>query len=242
MPENGPTSFPTTRWTLILDLQGGSETQREHALEELCQLYWYPIYAYVRQVGKPPEEAQDLTQSFFSQFLQADAFDRADADKGKLRSYLLGSVKRHLAKEWRKESAQKRGNHPVTLSIDQGLAEDRISSEVMNGVSPEKAYDRRWAQTILESVESGLRAEYSARGRGTHFEALSDYLFWNSGEPAYAEVAKKLDMTEPAVRQAVVRMRKRYGTLLRDQVSFTVDSAAMVDEEVRELFAAFRPD
>ncbi|MCB1095683.1 MAG: sigma-70 family RNA polymerase sigma factor [Verrucomicrobiae bacterium] len=242
MHDRGSKSFPTTRWTLILDLQGGSESQRERALEELCQLYWFPIYGYVRQRGKSPEEAQDLTQSFFAQLLAGGGFERADAEKGKLRSYLLGAASRFIAKEWRRESAQKRGPGSPILSIDHAYAESRLAQDLVDGLTPEKAYDRRWAQTLLEGVAEALKCEYHARGRSRHHDLLSNYLFWNSGEPSYTEVAETLGMTEAAVRQAVLRMRKRYGVLLRDHISFTVDHPDKIDDEVQELFAAFRRD
>lgn len=242
MQDRGDKKFPTTRWTLILDLQNGSESQRDRALDELCQLYWFPIYGFVRQKGKTPEEAQDLTQAFFAKLLSADGFDRADAEKGKLRSYLLGAVSRFIAKEWRRESAQKRGSGVAKISIDQASAEGRMAMELADGMSPEKAYDRRWAQALLDGVTTALKSEYEARGRSAHYELLSKYLFWNSDEASYAEVAEKLGMTEAAVRQAVSRLRKRYGVILRNHISFTVDHPDKVDQEVRELFAAFQPE
>lgn len=234
------TQFPTTRWTLILDLQNGSDSQRERALEELCQIYWYPIYGFVRQRGKSPEEAQDLTQSFFARLLAGGGLDRADADKGRLRSYLLGAAKRFVITEWRKDTALKRGSNAVLIPIDHDFVESRFAEDCINGVSPEKSFDRRWAQALLDGVAMTLKGEYEARGRAKHYEVLNDYLFWNSGEPSYAEAGKTLKMSEPAIRQAVLRMRKRFGAILREQVSFTVERPEMVDQEVRELFAAFR--
>ena len=242
MQKANSTQFPTTRWTLILDLQKGSGSQRERALEELCQIYWYPIYGFVRQRGKSPEEAQDLTQSFFARMLAGGALDRVEADKGRLRSYLLGAAKRFVITEWRKASALKRGKDAVVIPIDHKFAESRFAEDCINGVSPEKSFDRRWAQALLDGVGTALKEEYEARGREKHYEVLHDYLFWNSGEPAYAEAGKKLKMTETAIRQAVIRMRRRFGVILREHVSFTVDRPDMVDQEVKELFAAFRSD
>ena len=129
----------------------------------------------------------------------------------------------------------------MKISIDHELAESRIAQELTAEISPEKAYDRRWAQAVLDGVDAALRAEYEARRRGDHYEALHDYLFWHAGEPPYSEIAERLGMSQPAIRQAVVRMRKRFGTLLRDHVAFTVDDAEEVDEEVRQLFEAFKP-
>ena len=230
--------FPTTRWTLILDLKG-TEPRRVQALEELCGRYWLPIYGYVRHRFRSPEEAQDLTQAFFHHFLNKNGFEGVDGDKGKLRSYLLRAADWFLTGEWRKADTVKRGGHAALLSIDHDVAEERLASAPSGDLDPEKAYDQRWARAVLAGVDEALRAEYEARGRSAHHDLLRKYLFWNSGGPTYAEVAVELGITESNTRQMVRRMRARYGEILREHVAFTVDVEADIDEEIRSLFAAF---
>lgn len=238
MDARGSAAFPTTRWTVLLDLKG-AKPKREQALTDLCQTYWYPLYAFVRQRGRSPEDAEDLTQAFFAQLLSGNGFDRAEQDRGKLRSYLLGAMTRFLTSRYRYDTAKKRGGTAKRVTMDPAFAEQLIDEDSWDGASPEKIFDQRWAHTVISAVRDDLAREYAARGRDDHFAALSDYLFWNSGESPYAEISEQLGISKSAVSQTLRRMRKRFTELLRDRVSTTVEDESLVDEEIRELLGAF---
>ena len=235
-------SFPTTRWTLILELKDPGNPQRARALDELCRLYWYPIYAHIRQRGRRPEDAEDLTQAFFLHVLENASFDRAEESRGRLRSFLLGALKRFLSKERRRDTAEKRGGGVSALSLDLAIEEGeaRYAMEPVDSDDPEKIFHRRWAQTVIAAAQAKLQEEYLARERAELHQTLQPYLFGNDGEAPYQEVAEQLGLSVEAVRSAVLRLRKRFAAILREQIGFTVDDPGQVDAEIRELFAAFR--
>ena len=239
MQATGPGKFPTTRWTLIFELHD-TEEKRTESLDQLCRQYWLPVYGHIRYRSRSPEDAQDLAQAFFQHFLSKKGFERVENDKGKLRSYLKRAVDWFLKGERRKAESSKRGGDLVHLSIDHDLAEERLASLSSRELDPEKAYDQRWARAVLDGVDKSLRAEFEARDRLELHDKLRKYLFWNSGEPSYADLAIELEMSEANIRQSVRRMRKRYGEILREHVGFTVGNEADVDGEIRNLFAAFQ--
>ena len=236
-PENYPPSQPvfvTTHWSVVL--RAGRDTTRAGAaLEYLCQTYWYPLYAYVRRRGYPPEDAQDLTQEFFARLLERNWIGRADQQRGRFRSFLLSAMNHFLADEWDKAHAQKRGGGlaPVPLQLD--TAETRYGHEPPDKITPERIYERRWALTLLDKVLHTLRAEYDQEGREAFFAALHPCLVGEGDDQPYANLAVKLGMTEGAVKTAVYRLRQRYRQLLRDEIAQTVAEPDEVDEELRHL-------
>ncbi len=216
---------------------GRSETTNAHAaLEELCRVYWYPLYAYVRRRGHSPEDAQDLTQEFFARLLEHKWVARADRQRGRFRSFLLSAMSYFLSDEWDKARAQKRGGGvtPVPLQFD--TAETRYGHEPADQVTPEQTYERRWALALLEEVLRKLRLEYEEAGRTELFTALHPCLVGERAGLPYKEVAAKLDMSEGAVKSAVHRLRGRYRELLRHEIAQTVAEPGEVDEELRHLF------
>ncbi|MGP8198454.1 MAG: RNA polymerase sigma factor [Limisphaerales bacterium] len=228
--------FAITRWSVVL-AAGRSETTNAHAaLEELCRVYWYPLYAYVRRRGHSPEDAQDLTQEFFARLLEHKWVARADRQRGRFRSFLLSAMSYFLSDEWDKARAQKRGGGvtPVPLQFD--TAETRYGHEPADQVTPEQTYERRWALALLEEVLRKLRLEYEEAGRTELFTALHPCLVGERAGLPYKEVAAKLDMSEGAVKSAVHRLRGRYRELLRHEIAQTVAEPGEVDEELRHLF------
>jgi RNA polymerase sigma-70 factor (ECF subfamily) len=220
-------------------LAAGQETSSEksQALERLCRTYWYPLYAFVRRRGYPPDEAQDLTQSFFLRLLDRQYLKAVDRTKGKFRSFLLASLEHFLANEWRRSQAQKRGGKMTFISLDDDSAERQYVQVPATGLSPEQLYEQQWATALLEQVLSRLRAEFVTEGKGELFEQLKVYL---TGEKqgAYAETAARLKTTEGSLKMGVSRLRHRYGTLLREEIANTVARPEDVEEELRALFAA----
>jgi len=232
---NAPRLFPATHWSVVLAARGGDEAASLRALEALCRAYWYPLYGFARRQGQSPHDAQDLTQGFFARLLEKHYLDAADRDKGRFRSFLLMAFKRFLAKEWERDRAQKRGGGQAALSLDTELAERRYQGEGAGHLAPDRAYERRWALTLLDQALAALRQDYQALGREAEFECLKGYLPAERGEIPYAEVAGRLEMTEGTARAAVHRMRSRFRALFRAEIARTVAAPEEVEDEVKHL-------
>lgn len=236
-----PQHFATTRWSLVLAAGARQSPQGSQALATLCEAYWYPLYAYVRRRGLDAHEAQDLTQDFFAHLLDSEAVGIATPERGRFRSFLLGSLQNYLANHWRKENAQKRGGGKAVLSLDLAAGEERYIAEPAHSLTPEKVYERRWALTLLAQTMDTLAAEYQADGKGELFESLKPYLAGTLDGLPYAELAAQIGMSVGSIKVAVHRLRRRCGDLLREQIAQTVEKPAEVDIELRELFTALRP-
>jgi RNA polymerase sigma factor (sigma-70 family) len=216
-----------------------STPQADHALEELCRTYWYPLYAYVRRQGHSKEDAEDLTQSFFARFLERNYLEGLSSEKGRFRAFLLAALKHYLANEWDKSQRQKRGGGVAPLSLDWRDADTRYQIAPADQLSPDKLYDRAWATTLLEQVITRLREECVAEGKGKVFEQLKPFLTMGKSDIAYAQAAASLGLNEGAARVAVHRLRKRYRELLREEIAQTLTEPADIEEELRALFQAF---
>ena len=216
-----------------------STAQSDLALEELCKTYWFPLYAYVRRRGHTKEDAEDLTQAFFARFLAKNYLDGLSAERGRFRAFLLASLKHFLANEWDNSQRQKRGGGVSPLSLDWQTADTQFQVAATKEPSPDKAFDREWAISLLAKVIERLQKECAAEGKAKLFEQLKIFLTAGKGELSHAETAQKLGMDETAVRVTVHRLRKRYRQLLRDEIAQTLADSADVDEEMRALFVAF---
>ncbi len=240
MPMAG--QFATTRWSLVTAARDPAEPQAQAALAELCELYWYPLYAYIRRHGHNADDAQDLTQEFFARLLATKALAGVDRRKGRFRSFLLAACNHFLANERDRANALKRGGGraPLSFSINALEAESRFQAEPepSHELTPERLFDRRWALTLLEQVLSRLSAEMTRSGKSPLFEHLRPALLGEHGAPPHAETAARLGMTEGAVKLAIHRLRQRYRTLLTEEIARTVDEPGEVDDELRDLFAA----
>lgn len=232
-------AFRPTRWSLIAALRSGGEAAKRAALETLCTVYWYPLYAYARRSGVGPEDAADLTQGFFATLVEKEVFTRADPERGRLRTFLLTAMQRFLRDDWRKRQTLKRGGGREVLSIDEPEAEIRYRNEAADHVTPEALYHRRWAITLLEHTMDGLQADYEEQGKGSLFHALKPFLDEGKTENA-GEVGLPLGLDANAVRVAVHRLRKRYRQRLLEAVaeSLETDSDAAIEAEIAELFRA----
>jgi RNA polymerase sigma-70 factor (ECF subfamily) len=239
-PVTGPAVFATTHWSVVVEAGQNDSPKASEAMAQLCHTYWYPLYAYVRRKGYPAPDAQDLTQEFFAWLLARNYVSAADRQKGKFRSYLLGTFEHFLAREWRRAHAEKRGGGQAVFSLDEMDAESRYLLEPAHELTPAKMFDRRWATTLLEQAMKRLEEELRAGGKGALFDKVKELLSGNAGESSYAEIALSLGMTEGALKVAVHRLRHRYGELLRLEVAQTVASADDVDAELRDLLAVLR--
>ena len=231
--------FATTHWSVVLSAQDKASTRSAAALENLCRSYWYPLYAYARRSGHKPSDAEDLTQGFFAKLLEKDYLKAATSEKGRFRAFLLVAFKRFMAGEWDREHALKRGGFTPVLSIDQQAAESRFAVEPSHQVQPDMLFDRQWAATLLERTMAQLQEEYVASGRAKLFEYLQSSLAGEDSALRYADIAARLNLTEPAVKMAVYRLRARYREILRAEIAHTVSEPEQIEEEIRHLFSAF---
>ncbi|MEO6004883.1 MAG: sigma-70 family RNA polymerase sigma factor [Opitutus sp.] len=234
-----PGLFPTTRWSLVLHADAGSESQIRAALERLCQLYWFPLYAYVRREGRSHHEAQDCTQAFFMHLLAAAGVARARPERGRFRSYLLTALRHFLIDEWRRANAAMRGGGQPVLPLKFNEAETRIGVEPVDpGLTPEQVYDRDWARDMIDRAIATLRADYEDSGRGALFAALAPLMLEVVSDQTVAQKAEQLGHSLPATTMALHRMRRRLGERLRAEVAETVDDTNDVDAELQYLIAA----
>ena len=229
--------FATTHWSIVLAAGDQDSPQAMQALETLCRTYWYPLYAYIRRRGHAPEEAQDLTQEFFARLLQRNYPAQADRSKGKFRSFLLLTLNHFLSDEQALANARKRGGGQVIVSLDEPAWEGRYRLEVPDALSPERQFERGWAQTILDQALARLRAEFVAEGKAEQYEILKAFEPGEQRTMSYAEAAARLGVSESAVKSMIHRLRQRHRELVRAEIAQTVPTAAEVDEELRYLIA-----
>ena len=232
--QNGAVAFTTTQWSVVLDAHSESPSAQE-ALEKLCRTYWWPLYGFVRRQGYSPEQAQDLTQGFFAMLLERRDFDAVRREKGRLRSYLLSSLKNFLAKSHRRTMTVKRGEGRPLVPLEELLVRERADLEPADMLSADRIYERRWALTLLEQVLERLAEEYRVAGNSVLFEQLKQML--SDDRPSQARIAQELSMTENAVKQAFHRLRQRYRLLLREEIAQTVVLPGDVEEELRHFIA-----
>ena len=209
------------------------------SLERLCEMYWYPLYAYVRRRVGSAHEAHDLTQDFFTRLLEKDYVATADPERGRFRAFLLTACKHFLSKERDKARAQKRGGNRNRLSLDFASGETRYLEASTDALTAEQLYDRQWAIDLLDRVMRRLETEMRESGKSEWYEQLKMFIVGGANAATYAQVAKPLDTTEAAVKMATHRLRKRYRELLRHEIADTVEHVADIDDEVRCLFATF---
>lgn len=228
--------FSATSWTVVMTALNDTPQARE-ALEQLCNKYWYPVYAYIRRRGYGPHDAEDLTQSFFLEIVDNKRLRSANRAKGKFRAYLLAGLNGFLVNHWHFTHAAKRGGGKAIISLDAEIAEQRYAIEPVSDISPEKIFEQRWATTVVEHVHVLLRQEFLKADKAEHYEALKDLLSDTTEKKSYGPLAVRLGMTANALAVAVHRLRQRFRKLLRDEIARTVGDPAETDAEMRHLFS-----
>jgi len=248
MPKTTPTpgssnvaGFAATHWSVVLAAarvggMGDGSSQADRAMAELCRIYWYPLYAFLRRRGHQPHEAEDLTQEFFARLLAQQFLKSVDREKGKFRSFLLATLKHFVSEKRARAAAQKRGGDLVILSLDGMDAETRYYHEPAHDLTPEKLFEKHWALSVLAQVLSRLHAEFAVDGKSAHFDALKASLTGTSLS-SYAKIGAELGMSEGAVKVAIHRLRRRYRALLRDEIAQTVSGPEEVEDEIRYLLS-----
>lgn len=232
--------FPVTSWSLISRASGSDPGEREKALEEICRLYWPPIFAYIRTQGHKTHDAEDLTQAFFEEILGKDQIAKADKSRGRLRSYLLGALKHFLADEHRKESRMKRGGKQAAVAMDPTTRKEVAEwIEANANTSPDRLFDRLWAMRLMDTALNEVRERYRAKGQEALFELLNPWSRQAVSSQDLGEVARELGMSEAAVRVAAFRLRQRYGACLQKHVAETLEPGSDPADEIRYLIATF---
>lgn len=236
-----PEPLATTRWSIVLAAGQHALPESTKALASLCQTYWGAVYVFVRRQVGDVHEAQDLTQTFFTQLLEKNLVAVAQPARGRFRAFLLTCVKNFLHNEWDKQKAQKRGGHCAMLALDFQAHDSKCGVEPVDHATPERLFERQWALALLDDVMNQLRRESVDAGKLANFEALKAFLSRGDADTPLADVALKLGISENAAKVAAHRMRKRYRELLRAEVSQTLADPQEVDDEIQHLFAALRP-
>ncbi len=231
--------FPRTRWSIVANAKGPRTEETNAAWSTLIESYWFPLYAFARRKGQSAEDAKDATQSFFVAFMERHSLDQANAERGRLRAFLLAAFKNHMVSAHRKEVAEKRGGAEDPLSLDVEDAEVRLRGVPPEDLTPEREFDRRWALQLMESTLDTLREEFASRGKAAQFDAFKPFLSCETGRDSHKALAKQLDMKEGAIRIAIFRARQRFGQILRSKIADTVTSAEEVEQEIHYLFEVF---
>jgi len=239
--DHDPVAFTTTHWSVVLQAQGQSPAAQE-ALEKLCRTYWRPIYGFVRRQGIGSEEAKDLTQGFFALLLERRDLDAVRQEKGRLRSYLLTSLKHFLTNERNRAKAVKRGEGQHLIPLDDLRERERIGFEPSDTLAADQIYERSWALSVLDQTLARLGDEYHAADPAAArlFDRLQKSLTDEPDRHSPADTAREFGMTESAVRQASYRLRQRYRQLLREEIAHTVMLPGDIENELRHLVAVLR--
>ena len=237
--QNGAAVFATTHWSIVAAAQGESPAAEE-ALEKLCCIYWRPLYTFLRRQGCGHEEAQDITQGFFASLLERRDLGNLRKEKGRLRSFLLVSLKHFLADDRRRAMAVKRGKGQRLIPLEELNDNGEAVVQPTDPLTAERIYERRWASTLLEHVLEQLKDDYRSAGNAALFDCLTQLLPDEPGAPSHADIADKMNMTPNAVRQAFHRFRQRYQLLLREEIARTVATADDVEDELRHLISVLR--
>jgi len=235
------TRFATTSWTKVLAARDAPSSEGRQALESLCHVYWYPLYAFVRRQGNDPDDARDLTQAYFAELLEKGYLEDYDPERGRFRVFLMASMRHFLSKQREKAQAWKRGGRADVISLDTQEVEGRYRHEPQDQLTPDQIFERRWALTVLEKALGRLRREQEDLDRGREFARIEGYLTGGQSTTSYRELASELGTTEGALKMSIHRLRQRYGQLLRSEIAETVSSPAEVDDEIRYLLGVVAP-
>lgn len=233
--QEGGASFATTHWSVVAQSALTDVPEATKALERLCEMYWAPIYSFIRRRGYPPADAQDLTQSFFAFFLRTKAYARTDRLHGKFRSFLLASVKNFLSDHWDRDSAMKRGGGYQFISLDPETAEAFYDTATASDSTVECLFELRWAKTVTAGALNSLRKELQAEGKLKLFEQLKAFLVGGSVLPSYDDASARTGLPRATVKTHVHRLRQRYRGIVRREIARTVSAPHEIDEELRYL-------
>jgi RNA polymerase sigma-70 factor (ECF subfamily) len=230
--------FQATRWSMVLASRQRQTPEGEAALMWLCERYWRPLFAWARAKGVPSADAEDLVQGFFEQALRGGMLERADASRGRFRSFILGCLEHYWTDQIRRGDAVKRGGGATIITFD-GTPEEELG-EITSGRTPEQEYDHAWARAIIARATSRLEKECDADGHTGRFAILRSFLDGDRGEVPMAGAAGQLELSLPALKSVVHRLRQRMREIIREEVRETIEADGDVEAEMRELICALK--
>lgn len=233
-----PLVFATTRWSVVLQAGANgctSEEQAEAALNQLCRSYWPPLHAYARRRGQSLHDAQDCVQGFLFEFTRDNSVTRADPQRGRFRSFLLGAFQRYLADQWERNNALKRGGQVEFLTFDAVEFERVHGLDWSQPATPERAFEESWALTVVGQALGSLEREAEERGRADVFRVLRPFLLGQADATDYPAAAVELGLKESLLPTMLHRLRREFGVRLRREVAQTLDDPTEVEAEVRHL-------
>ena len=231
--------FNTTHWSLVVSAGDVFTDQATAALDQLCQTYWSPLYAYVRRCGHDRESARDLTQGFFAQLIEKRRLTHADRQRGRFRTFLLSSMENFLRNEHDRAQALKRGGGREVISLEEEEAEEHVLNLAAQNLTPQGLFEKRWASRLIEVVMDRLRAEFVVDGQNQLFDRLEPHLWSDSTSVPYAQLAEEMNMSLSALKSTTHRLRQRCRELLRAEIGQTVATVADIDAEIRYLMETF---
>jgi len=232
--------FATTQWSLVLAAgDSGNPTSRD-ALAALCEAYWYPVYAHLRHSGHDADAARDLTQSFFLNLVEKEILKVASPDRGRFRAFLKTALRNYEAHEREREQALKRGGGQKVLSFDLDQAEAHYRLEPADTRTPDDLFEQRWARALMTRALEELRRAMEGSKDEDRYKLLEPFLTGGSVQDRYGDVAERLQISPVAVRMAVRRLRKLYGSHLRSEIARTVSETTEIDDELRYLLGVVR--
>ena len=239
-PDSPASPFAPTRWTLILRARGETPDARA-ALGELCEAYYQPVLRFLRREGRDEDAAREFTQEFFARVLARGGFDEADPERGRFRSYLLGALKHFLADQRKHEQRLKRGGGIAAESLDaSGLDDEPGSWQIADPSSPapEALFDHEWALALIARALAVIEKEFAAAGKPDQFDTLKPWLMGEAPSMSQADAARRLRLSEGALKVGIHRLRKRFRDAVRAEISQTLRDPSLVDEELRHLISA----
>ena len=231
--------FETTHWSMVVSSREKDSGIRRQSLGKLCELYWYPLFVFLRRKGFDPDASSDLVQGFFVELIDKEFLDAVSPDKGRFRWFLKSAIKRYTAKQLEKQSAQKRGGDRTFFSLDVQDAEQKYQMEPVENWSAEKLFDRQWGLTVLQQALTALATEYESKKKSELYSALQKTLSGQQmTQEEYQEIGDRFQMTANAVKVTALRLRQKYRDMIREIVAQTVTESDRVSDEIDELFNA----
>ncbi len=229
-------AFHSTRWTLVLRSRGDAPEART-ALSELCEVYWAPVFRFLRSEGRNDDDSRELAQEFFARLLTRGSFDGADPAKGRFRSYLLGALKHFLAERRRNEGREKRGGGAVVESLDATTHDTAPGLQVADASAAmnDRHFDREWAFAVMDRSLKTVQEDFEQAGKAAHFEVLKPWLVGDTDNLSQVDAAARLSITTGAVKVMIHRLRKTFRTAVETEIAQTVPDTAEIGEELRYL-------
>lgn len=239
--QQGSGAFPTTQWGLFADIRNGSPVARHAALDILTRRYWQPVFLFLRRTGQDEENAKDLTQAFFADWIENDVFGKADQRKGRFRSFMLTCLKRFAFNQHRTDQAQRRRPEAGLVSLDELMDRDAPPSLPAASLTPDMVFDRAWASAVVLRVLRNLERECQDTGKAVHYDIFArriiNPILNGSLEPSMADLGREHGLTEKQAANHLETAKRAYRRLMSEEIRLYADSEIEVADEMRSLFA-----